>query len=237
MEKTRKVQYQLKLSKKRRTISIKVMPNTDVVVYAPSWMHLREIERVIEKKTSWIEKHQKKYKDIYRDPLYRTYRSGDVFHILGVPCTLQEHHTASGTPRIDEKQKAVICRSTASIHARRQGIRDIYRSIGRSYLDENLNRLIRQVTEAAQDHKEPQQVVLRSMTRRWGSCSSSGVITVSLRLFGAPPDLVDYVLLHELVHLHHFHHKIEFYELLAQVVRDWKKKKKMLEQMSQQLVL
>ncbi len=237
MERTRKVQYQLKLSQRRRTISIKVLPSTEVVVHAPSWMHRREIERIIESKSPWIVKHQKKYKEIYREPLYKTYCSGDVFYVLGVPYTLQEHGCVSGGPSIDDQQQVIICGSALSVQGRKRGIRDAYRRIGRSYLDEHLHRLISQVSETAHQHKEPRQVVLRSMSRRWGSCSSGGVITLSLRLFGAPADLVEYVLLHELVHLHHFHHREGFYKLMEQLVPDWKEKRKILEQMSQQLIL
>jgi predicted metal-dependent hydrolase len=51
--------------------------------------------------------------------------------------------------------------------------------------------------------------------RRWGSCSSLKNINISHRLIGAPEELVDYVILHELAHLQHLNHGKEFWDLLS----------------------
>jgi predicted metal-dependent hydrolase len=54
-------------------------------------------------------------------------------------------------------------------------------------------------------------VLIRKLTARWGSCSSKGVITLSYYLMQLPWHLIDYVLLHELVHTMHLHHGQEFW--------------------------
>jgi predicted metal-dependent hydrolase len=51
--------------------------------------------------------------------------------------------------------------------------------------------------------------------RRWGSCSTLKNINLSHRLIGAPQQLSDYVILHELAHLQHLNHGKEFWNLLA----------------------
>jgi predicted metal-dependent hydrolase len=56
------------------------------------------------------------------------------------------------------------------------------------------------------------EVSVRKLTARWGSCSSKGAITLSYYLMQLPWDLIDYVLLHELVHTKHLHHGKEFWE-------------------------
>lgn len=50
--------------------------------------------------------------------------------------------------------------------------------------------------------------------RRWGSCSALKNINLSHRLIGAPPDLADYVIIHELAHLKHLNHGKDFWELV-----------------------
>lgn len=52
---------------------------------------------------------------------------------------------------------------------------------------------------------------------RWGSCSSTGTISINVRLMLAPQDVMDYVIAHEWVHLVHFDHSKAFWSKLASV--------------------
>lgn len=56
------------------------------------------------------------------------------------------------------------------------------------------------------------EIQVRKLTARWGSCSNKGVITLSYYLMQLPWNLIDYVLLHELIHTKHLHHGKEFWE-------------------------
>ncbi|MDZ7796276.1 MAG: SprT family zinc-dependent metalloprotease [Candidatus Marinimicrobia bacterium] len=66
------------------------------------------------------------------------------------------------------------------------------------------------------------------MKRRWGSCSSKGVITLNTELIKKAPELIDYVILHELCHLKVPTHNRAFYDLLESVLPDWKTRRKEL---------
>ena len=61
---------------------------------------------------------------------------------------------------------------------------------------------------------------LGNPTSRWGSCSSSGTISLSWRLISAPVDVQEYVLAHEAAHLIEPHHGPSFWRLVAQLVGD-----------------
>jgi predicted metal-dependent hydrolase len=58
------------------------------------------------------------------------------------------------------------------------------------------------------------QLKFRKMRRRWGSCSSQGVITLNKELLKVDPRLVDYVVVHELAHLKHMNHSKQFHALV-----------------------
>ena len=48
---------------------------------------------------------------------------------------------------------------------------------------------------------KPRQIRIQAMTRKWGSCSSSGCVTFSADLIGRPKAFQDFVIVHELLHL------------------------------------
>jgi predicted metal-dependent hydrolase len=68
----------------------------------------------------------------------------------------------------------------------------------------------------------PAGFAIRSMKRRWGSCSSKGKITLSTELIKVPERWTEYVILHELCHLIHHNHGQKYYELLSEVCPEWK---------------
>ncbi len=59
------------------------------------------------------------------------------------------------------------------------------------------------------------QLKFRKMKRRWGSCSSLGVITLNKALFFVEERLLEYVIVHELAHLKHMNHSKVFHTLVA----------------------
>ena len=68
---------------------------------------------------------------------------------------------------------------------------------------------------------KPKRITLREMTRKWGSCSSNGNITLNTALFFVPDHLLDYLIVHELAHMTHFDHGPQFWALVAQYVPDY----------------
>jgi predicted metal-dependent hydrolase len=69
----------------------------------------------------------------------------------------------------------------------------------------------------------------RKMKRRWGSCSSKGLITFNKELIRAPREAIDYLIVHELCHLKHHDHSASFYKELSKQMPEWKLYRRMLE--------
>lgn len=68
-----------------------------------------------------------------------------------------------------------------------------------------------------------EQVSVRDQTTRWGSCSSTGTLSLNWRLILLPPMLHDHVILHELSHRRHMDHSDRFWSQLAAWDPEWKK--------------
>jgi predicted metal-dependent hydrolase len=75
----------------------------------------------------------------------------------------------------------------------------------------------------------PPTPVLRSMRRRWGSFTHAGKILLNPDLIRAPTACIDYVITHELTHLIHPNHSVDFYDLLDALMPDWRVRKQRLE--------
>jgi predicted metal-dependent hydrolase len=67
-----------------------------------------------------------------------------------------------------------------------------------------------------------------SARTRWGSCSGTNTISINWRLVLLPPQLLDYVIIHELAHITHKNHSKQFWSLVAKYCSDYKEKRKML---------
>ena len=74
----------------------------------------------------------------------------------------------------------------------------------------------------------PSAVHITSAKRRFGSCSSKGVICYTWRLMDYPMEAIDLVIVHELCHLRHPNHGKEFYRLLESILPDWKERTALL---------
>jgi predicted metal-dependent hydrolase len=64
----------------------------------------------------------------------------------------------------------------------------------------------------------PKRIVLRDQSSRWGSCSTTRVLSFSWRLILAPPHVLDYVAAHEVAHLSQMNHGPKFWALVAKTM-------------------
>jgi predicted metal-dependent hydrolase len=67
----------------------------------------------------------------------------------------------------------------------------------------------------------PTSIELRSMPKRWGSCTAKGKIILNPELIKAPKGSIEYVITHELCHLVHHDHTQKFFDLQSKEMKDW----------------
>jgi predicted metal-dependent hydrolase len=85
-------------------------------------------------------------------------------------------------------------------------------------------KLIKRLDELADNYGYSyEKVFIRNQKTRWGSCSSKNNINLNMKLLKLPGDLIDYVILHELVHTKVKNHSKQFWAELNKVAGDAKK--------------
>ena len=91
-----------------------------------------------------------------------------------------------------------------------------YRRAARRLLEDSARR------EASNLGLSYARIAVRDQRTRWGSCSTRGTLSFSWRLSLAPPEVLDYVVLHELLHLREHNHSRAFWSLLDVHCPGWK---------------
>ena len=76
---------------------------------------------------------------------------------------------------------------------------------------------------------KPSKLLVRSQQKRWGSCNARGEIRLNWRITMAPMSLVDYVMVHELVHLEHLNHSKAYWQRVGEILPDYRKRRERLE--------
>jgi predicted metal-dependent hydrolase len=101
-----------------------------------------------------------------------------------------------------------------------------------SFLKKKAARMIiGRVTIKARDMGlNPRQVSVRSQKTRWGSCSSKGTLSFNWRLVMVPLEVLDYVVIHELIHLGEHNHSKRFWEKVAAIDPAYKNHRRWLKQ-------
>jgi hypothetical protein len=75
---------------------------------------------------------------------------------------------------------------------------------------------LRTLDLARQHGIEVNRVTVRSQKTRWGSCSAQGTISLNWRIIQAPPDVRDYLIIHELMHRRQMNHSDRYWKLVAE---------------------
>jgi predicted metal-dependent hydrolase len=83
----------------------------------------------------------------------------------------------------------------------------------------------------------PLSIKISDAKRRWGSCSRKGTLNFSWRAIMAPPDVVDYLLVHELVHIGHLNHSKQFWDRVREILPDYKEQEQWLRENDRMLVI
>jgi predicted metal-dependent hydrolase len=80
------------------------------------------------------------------------------------------------------------------------------------------------------------RVTIRNTRSRWGSCSSKKNLNFNYRILFLPPELQDYLIVHELCHLQEMNHAPQFWSLVAQQVPDYQLRMQQLRALEPELM-
>ena len=216
------------LRTRRRSIALHIDPDGSLTVRAPLSASEGEIRAVVEKHQAWIRQTQQRVQaQALLHPL-KTYTDGDLFWFLGQQYPLK---LVEGSRKLLELRDGVFRLDRRALVEPQQTFREWYRRQAQELLP-------RQVAAyAARYGFSYRQVRITSARTRWGSCNSWGTISFPWRLVMAPPEVADYVIVHELVHTRHPNHSPAFWAQVAVHLPDYRQRAQWLKSQGAKLAL
>ena len=152
----------------------------------------------------------------------RQYIDGEMLRIGGEDFFIRilQHNGSKSTARISGRQLVIQLTSGLHEEARRNTLSYLVSRCLCKFFQPVVEKRLRELNEL-HIQRPLKQVKLKYNTTNWGSCSSQGNINISLRLLFAPKEVVDYVLIHELVHLIHPNHSAQFWKKVSSIMPDY----------------
>jgi predicted metal-dependent hydrolase len=209
----------------RRTIGISVLPDTSVVVRVPYLTSPKTISRIVNNKYGWVLKHRDNYRKLNNSLLRKSYTTGEVHLFRGNESILRIEKSVKPYARFFEDTIMLGLEKVDNPIIVKRLLYKGYKKEALKILPELMNKVLR---EHENQMFKPEGLVIRTMKRRWGSCSNKGIITLSTELVKLADLYIEYVIIHELCHLRHHNHGLQYYKLLSEVFPEWKTVRKEL---------
>jgi predicted metal-dependent hydrolase len=183
-------------------------------------MSVDTIHELVRKKLPWILRKQQFAREHYPPAVPRTFTSGEKFPYLGEEYGLSVVAGDYG-PLVFNGKGFFLPEGCVSL------AKWLFRDWYRTQAAEFLGARVRHYTQRTGARYS--RIGISNARGRWGSCSSKGVLNFSWRLMMAPREVVDYVVVHEVVHLEELNHSKMFWAKVKTLAPDFLKAKRWLE--------
>lgn len=210
---------QLKRNRLARRYTLRIhTARREVVLTMPPRGSLKQAREFAEKHGAWMATR------LQRLPEPLPFADGAIVPLRGVAHRIVHRPHARGTvwTEIGAEGAPVLCVAGAAPHVGRR-VRD--------YLKREAKRDLEVASKAAAAALgvTVKRVSIRDQTSRWGSCSTTGVLSYSWRLILTPPYVLDYLAAHEAAHLVEMNHSRAFWRQVERICPDFKRAKAWLD--------
>ena len=205
----------------RRDLAITVFPDGNVEVRAPDSKPFDLVVKRVHARRSWIARQLRAFDECAQMPAPQ-FAPAESFWYLGRHLRLRIERDEQRGVSVRSGRIVVGISAPGGRRAVQSALLGWYRERASEVFAARAARL---QSEIALLGGLEWQLRVRRMARRWGSCSPHGTITLNPELLQAPAACVDYVLVHELVHLLEPRHSPRFYRLLTRAMPDWERRR------------
>ena len=220
------IEIEYDLSRKNvKYINLRVNKYGKVVVSAGKNVPFEVVDNFVQSKAFWIITHLAEIEKIRRELPDTSLYDGKTIYYLGKP-----YHLA-----LERGEKHIFIEDDTLYLYYPRMKSDVLKEVYLEWLEERAKEKFSEVMDRVyplvEEYriKKP-EIKIRNMKSIWGSCTTTGsVIRLNLQLIKAEEACIEQVILHELLHFRYPNHGKSFYDLLTQLMPDWKERKEKLE--------
>lgn len=201
------------------------------ILRLPVFLSKEQERKYVQQFEAWLKKQWQKRQDGKSDLQPKTYQNGDIIKLgrrrYRLAIQYEDRRTHSGSLKNGEISLKLSRQATPDSLQK-----DIPTLLSRLVAQDFLPEISRRV-DTLNDRFFQQNIGvirLKHTHSVWGSCSRKRNLNFSTRLLFAPPEVIDYVIIHELAHLIEMNHSERFWRLVANAMPDYKEKEKWLKE-------
>lgn len=214
--------------KQVKYINLRIKSNGEVAVSAHRRVPATYVDKFVESKAPFIlealERVEKRREETGDRP--HNYETGEIFSLLGRDYTLVVEE--AGLEEIFFRGDSLVLRTKWPDHYPHK--KNMMEKWMRFFTRKTFSEIIDWAYPQFVPYGAPYPVwTVRAMTSRWGSCQpQTGKITLNSKLIFYPKEAIEYVVVHEFAHFAHPDHSRAFWTLVAEIMPDYKERKKLL---------
>ena len=228
--------------RKRKNISIRIIPKNTIEIISPRSVSISFLKKVLEEKSSWIMKTLDKFEHIDESFKDRKYVDGEIFYYLGKEYELKiiedkniQNNKKNYCYIYIKDESLIITTNNNEIEYIKNELKKWYKIESEKIVITRLEVLKKE--KPMMNSLSPNLIKIKEQKKRWGSCTSSKTIYINSRISMLKVDVIDYILVHEFSHLVHMNHSKDFYNLVEEILPNFKESEKWLKENSYKLTL
>lgn len=212
---------------------LEIDPDTlEVQIIVPNDEEI-DIQKILKEKKAWIYKNYCKLDKIKKEKEKFQLKEGSKLYLLGKEYFLKIEEGKELKILIDDHSIIVNTneKTGKSPDFIKSQLRKWYRNKASSYIKAKFKKIITNL------NFEYNQVLITDLKTRWGNCTPNKNVSYNWKIIFAPPEVIDYVILHEIIHLKESSHSAKFWGLIMRVCPKYKSHKGWLEKNEKKLLL
>ncbi len=215
------IDYQLLPGTKRKTTDIVIERNGVVTVRPPKGFSPEQVDAVVESKRMWIYRNLAEWRDLNATAVVREWVNGETFLYLGRSYRLALVNEQDADLKLKEGR---FCLKRSLIE--QGGEAAAKRAFEAFYCSKGENRLRQQIDYfAPKAGVKPTGLKVKDLGYRWASCTKVNLLQFHWKCMMAPAKIIDYMVVHELCHMHYRNHTDAFWNEVDKVMPDYLERK------------
>ncbi len=185
----------------------------ELVIKSPK-VPIERIEKLIISKSSWIEKAKQR---LMQKKGRINFQEDQSIYYLGNPYMFVHNLNASKTTLVFDGSSFVLCHKVYDEAVFGRKIDQFYLARAKEFLPSLVELWANKM------RVNPSGIKFRKTKSQWGSCSGKNVLSFNTMMMKLPQYIIEYIIVHELCHIVHKHHKKSFWDMVEKFIPNYKR--------------